>query len=78
MDNPDRAFAWNTSPVDAAATFLGKYQKAEWRHTSTFILSGSVAIGKQSIMEEFTANLKELDPIEWREEFYKFKKIPYL
>ncbi|KAJ6009603.1 hypothetical protein N7522_004619 [Penicillium canescens] len=58
--------------------FWANAKKAEWRHTETYILSGSVAIGTQTIMEKFIGNLKELGAIEWREEFCKFKRIPYL
>jgi hypothetical protein len=58
--------------------FWANAKKAEWRHRETYILSGSVAIGTQTIIEKFVGNLKELGAIEWREEICKFKRIPCL
>jgi hypothetical protein len=58
--------------------FWTNAEKAEWRHTLTYVLSGSVVVGEQTMMEKFSANLNKLDPIGWSEEFYDFKKVPYI
>lgn len=50
--------------------FWANAKKAEFRHSGTW--------GNKTLTDKFVARLKGLDPIEWREEFYRFKKIPYL
>ncbi|KAJ5204301.1 uncharacterized protein N7498_005180 [Penicillium cinerascens] len=47
-------------------------KKAEYRNSYTDIIEYSCVVGYRTIIEDFSAKLEEVGPVEWKEEFCDF------